>query len=541
MVTTEAEVSADAEPEDERGSGTERRRLSAGWTRVLVSVATGLVAMVAAWKLRTIPVPTDPWHYVIAGLTFPAESWNAVGLTRYGMVLPMLPIARLFHMSEAAFYLTPVLVTGLMISSVCWITARLFGLLAGVAAAVLLMANSVFLVNSSRMYPDIFASTMITVAVMTALAARDRWESRPRTGPWLVTLLVLTGTFVGLSWWMRETAVLTWPAVAVLLLWKGGPPWRVWLPATALPALGLLGLELWISKIAFGTPWARFAALSGADLSQTTNPADLPYLGQSRLAYLLTIPKGFLTYEDGRWMVAMALVAVVAGLAFPRRVGFVAFWFVTVFAAYVAIGGALRPNAPNIRLDVARYWIAFLPPMVIAAVGGVSMLCRMLVGKFRGGARKVVQVMVALVCLALVAGPVAASAREVRSNPTYVVTNGNELSDYRNWLHDHDREVRRVFTDWTSSRILPVYERSLTGKRMTHIRYVTLGSYRKIRPGDHVVLFSARNQTCFFCYPVINQFLDQHPGVLDHWDKEWTSKNGTIEVYSVPQGAPKPR
>jgi hypothetical protein len=76
---------------------------------------------------------------------------------------------------------------------------------------------------------------------------------------------------------------------------------------------------------------------------------------------------------------------------------------------------------------------------------------------------------------------------------------------------------------------------------MSHVRYVTLGRYRKIRPGDHIVLFSAENQVCFFCYPIIIQFLVNHPGILKDWDKVWTSQHGTIVVYRVPEGAPQPR
>ncbi len=504
-------------------------------TRTLVAVVIGLLSVAVAWKLRTIPVSTDPWHYVIAGMTFPERSWVDVGLTRYGMVLPMLVVAKLFHLSEVSFYLTPLLATGALAAATYWLTARWFGLWAGGAAVVLLMANSVFLVNATRMYPDVFCVAMIALAMVCAVVARDTWTSGG-TGRRLLVPLVLCGTFVGLSWWMRETAVFSWPAVGLLLLWRGRPPVKLVLPAVGLPALGLLVAEMGISAVAFGDATLRFKALFGAQLSQTTNPADLPYLGQDRLTYLEIIPRTALLYADGPWMIAMAVLAVIGAVLFTRRVGPSAFWFLSVYALFTLIGGALRPEAPNIRLDVARYWIAFLPPMIIAAVGTASLLLTSLgrVLEKRTGSRRILVPVVGLVTVALLAGPLVASAREVRRNPAYTIVNGNELSEFRNWLAAHDAQVGRVYTDWTSARILPVYTRSLTGKRMSHVQFLSLGSYWQARAGDHVVIFSAKSAMCYFCRDVIDPFLAEHPRIRKRsWTEQWRSHDGHIVVYDV--------
>jgi hypothetical protein len=502
----------------------------------LPSLLAGLLACVVAFKLRTIPVSTDPWHYVQAGLTFPEPSWLLVGLTRYGMVLPMIPVARLFHESELSFYLTPVLITGVLVASLHWLTARFYGQVAAAAAAVLLMANSLVLVNASRMYPDIYAVAMTAVAVMFAVAARDRWRRTEHVDVRLVTLLVLTGSAVGLSWWMRETAVFGWPVVAAVLLWRGGPPLRVSLPAAAGAALAFLVLELGIGQWAFGDPWVRFKALGGADLAKTTNPADLPYLGQSRLTYLETIPHGMLAYADGWWMIAMGTVAILGGLLFPRKVGLFAGWFVLVLLAFVAIGGALRPTTPNIRLDVGRYWLAFLPPMIVAAVGTVATAVRLAADRppartLRAPYRTALGTLLAV---ALVTGPVVASTRQVSISESYVVTNHGVMSAFRTWLHAHDRDVHRVLTDASSVRILPVYERSFTGRRMARARFVSLNRPYHARPGDYVVLFSAYDYTCGFCHTPINTWLTRHPGRLDGWTKVWQSPGRTFVVYRVP-------
>jgi hypothetical protein len=504
------------------------------WLRLLVAGLVGVLAAAASFKLRTVPVPTDPWHYVLAGSTFPAVTWNSTGLTRYGMVLPMVVVTRFFHDSELSFFLTPCLATGLLIGAVYWLTTRFFGWIAGAAAAVLVLANSVVLVNSSRMYPDVFATAMATLGIATAVGARDQWQREGRVRGKALSLLLLTGVFVGLSWWMRETAIFAWPVIGALLLRRGGPPRRVSLPAVAVPAVVLLGVEMLVSAWAFGDPPARFKALTGGDLSATTNPADLPYLGQSRLTYLLTMPRGMLLFHDGHWMVVMAAVAVVSGLVFPRKVGLFAGWFVLVFVLFALAGGGLRPAHPNIRLDVARYWVAYLPAMVMAAVGGVSTLLVVVSRRWRRGGTIAGPVGAAVVALVLVAGPVVASAQEVRANPTFVVTNGNVTAQFRNWLHANDKDVRRVYTDSTTVRLLPTYARSFSGHRMAKVHWRTFAQGRP-RPGDYVVLFSRYDLTCMFCNLNLDaRWLPGHLQALKRWDKVWQSTDRRFVVYRVP-------
>ena len=525
----------DPEPATSGDAFDEPRPSAVGWSRILVAALVGVLGALASFKFRTVPVPTDPWHYVIAGQTFPAESWNTVGLTRYGLSLPMIPITRLFHESELSFYLTPCLATGLLLGGVYWLTSRFFGWIAGCAAAVLTLANGVVLGNSSRLYPDVFAVAMTVLAVVTAVMARDIWARRPQVSTWLVTMLLLTGTFVGLSWWMRETALLAWPIVGAVLLWRGGPRPRISLPLVAVPAVGLLLLEMLISKLAFGDAMLRFEALTGPDMSATTNQADVPYLGQSRMTYLLTMPKGALLFEDGRWMVAMAVIAVLSGIAFPRKVGLFAAWFVLVFGLFTLVGGGLSPEHPRIRLDVARYWIAFLPPMVIAAVGGVTLVVRLLGERLLAGRSHRLRVGLAgVLALALVAGPVAASAQGVRQSPPYVVTNGNEGAEFRNWLHGNDKSVGRVYSDWMSGRVLPTYALSFTGDRMAKVRWLSLTGLDQPRVGDHVVLYSAYSPVCFFCGDNLHtSWLHNHRGDLRRWDRVWKSKDSTFVVYRV--------
>jgi 4-amino-4-deoxy-L-arabinose transferase-like glycosyltransferase len=503
----------------------------------VAAVLAGVLASVACFVLRTLPVTSDPWHYLHAGLTFPRRSWDLVGLTRYGMVLPEVGLTRLFHASELAYYLPPVLATGVLVGSTYWLTHRFFGHVAAVPACVLLLANSVVLLDANRLYPDIFAAATTTLAVLCAVRGRDAWRDRPRVDGRLWLRLVLTGLAVGLSWWMRETTVFAWPVVALVLLWRGGPPVRAVLPAAGGPALAFLVAEAGVSRWAFGDLWIRERALLRANLATSGNPTDRAYVGQGRLAYLRTVPHGMLGYADGRWMIAMAVVAVLGGLVLPRTVGLFSGWFVLVSGCLLAAGGLLRPGHPSIRLDDDRYWLMFLPPMVIAAVGTVAATARAGAARWPGGrpGRPVRAVLGAVLALALVAGPVLASAQQVRRTPAFVVTNGDVMGRVRTWLHRHDAQVRVVVTDAASARLLPLYTLSFDGQRqLSHVRFVGFRKHLAPGPGQYLVLFSARNDVCVFCRARVDRWLSRPRHRMQDAVEVWHTPDRTVVVYRLP-------
>jgi hypothetical protein len=509
------------------------------FARLTHSVVAGLLAIVVAFKLRTLPIVSDPWGYVHAAMTFPKLTWLAVAETRYGVELPLVVITRLFHDSELTFYLTPLAATGFLVGSCYWLMARYFGSVAAVVGSLLLLSNSVVLMNATRLYPDIFAASATCLTVALAVAARDRWAKDQRVTRALLVLLLSTGGGIGLMWWMRETSIFAWPVIAAVLLWRGGPPRRAVLPTVGGVALLFLLIEMGISWWAFGDPMLRFKALTAGDMSQGTAPADVSYLHQPRIAYLEAIPSGMAIYPDGWWMMSMAVIAYTGGLRFPRRVGLFAAWFVLVALTFVAVGGGLRPEAPNIRLDVARYWLAFLPPMIMATVGTVTVLIERLALRWensvrwwpRGGYRPAAAALVAAL-LALV--PLHASAQTVGEQRTYVVTNHGVAFKFRNWLHRHDAQVSRIYTDFASARQLPTFTRSFSGRKMAHAKFFALDRSPAPRPGDYVVLFSAHDNTCGFCNEWISDWLSKHRHEVDRWDKVWQTPDRTFEVYRVP-------
>ena len=503
--------------------------------KLVEATVAGLLAVAVAVWLRALPVTSDPWHYVRAGLHFPSHSWNLVGLTRYGLVLPEALVTRVTGFSTPAFYVLPVLATGLLVGAVYWLARRSFGLVAAVTCAVLLLADSVVLQYASRLYPDVPAAAVTALAVALATGSRDAWQRQRRVGARLWLLVVLTGAAVGASWWMRETAVFAWPVVAAVLLWRGGPPLRVVLPGAGAASASFLAAEAALSRWAYGDPWARFHALLGGGLATSANLADRAYVGQTRLAYLEAVPRGVLAYADGRWVLAMAALALLGGVLFPRRVGLFSGWFVLVLAGYLAAGGLLRPHAPSIRLDDPRYWLAFLVPMVPAAVGTVACAARAAATLVPGSARRpsYLGVVGVVLALALAVGPVLASVRQVRGDPEFLVTNHGVVSRFVGWLEAHRHQVRRVVTDRASARLLGVSTRAFGGRRLVDVRFVPFARPTEARPGDYLVLFSAHTDVCVFCRAREESWLAGPAKRLRHAVPVWRTADGAFDVYRL--------
>jgi Dolichyl-phosphate-mannose-protein mannosyltransferase len=549
-----ARASLPPRPAEPTGTARPARRLD-----LLVAGVIALLTAAVAVVYRSTLVPTDPWHYVEAAKQLSGHEWNAVGLTRYGLIGLYLPLAQAIGAAQLTFYAVPVVSSAVLAGLVYLLGARAFGRAAGVAAAVLLVATPVFLTNMTRGYPDLTATTLIAAAMLTALAARDeaarttspaadRPEARPdvaaarparsRRPRRLTVLLVLVGFLLGWSYEVRETAVFGWPVV-IAILWRA-LPLRRWLLPVALPAAALLLLELAVNQLAYGNALIRLRALTGADLAGTTNPADVGYLGQSRWDYLTLIPRQLLdSTPGGRVTLALIVVAVLGGVLARRRVGVFAAWFLVAFVAFALVGGALRPGHPSIRLDVERYWIFFLPPLVLAAVGAVTVAAQA-VGHRIGalgmaGAGRVIApaALTALVAVALV--PAAATARD---DPTLAPNGGNALEQLRGYLGSlpEDR-VGVVWSDWSTKRILPSYELDPFGGRVWDARLRSLTGPGQPTPGDLVVLFSAHDATCVFCRTALRPWLREHPQLPASWSLQWRTPEGNLFLYRVGPGA----
>jgi hypothetical protein len=505
-----------------------------GWPQSLVA---GLVGGVVVFWLRTLPIVSDPFSYVHTGMDFPHPTWNMVGTTRYGIVLPLVPITRLFHDSEATFYLMPVVASIVLLASAHWLASRTFGRAAGVVAVVLLLGCSPILLNATRLYPDIFSASTTTLAVAVAVATRDRWRRRPDARLGGVVLLVLTGLAVGLTWWMRETSVFAWPAVAVALLWKSGPPRRLVALCAGGAALAMFVLEMVISALVFDDPMARLNALTGSDMSTTTNPLDLPYLNQGRLSYFAVIPRVMLTLPDGAWLVICGALAVAGALLAGRRIAFFTFWFLSTLVLLILAGGTLNPASPSLRLDLVRYWLPFLVPMILAATGALALAARAIAAQlgdtsWLSGARR--RAVLIVVAAGLVLAPVLPTVQMVRKDPQFVVTNGGIMNDFRDWLGAHRSEVKVMYADLATQRQLPTYARTFWGSPLADVKFRRMELPFDPKPGSYVVFFSENQSVCLFCADWEAQIRAKRPHITARWDLVWRSRDSIFKIYRVP-------
>ena len=508
-----------------RVATTERRTLA-------LAVALGLVTVVVGFVWRSTLVTTDPWHYVRAAVEFPAprSSWNVVGLTRWGMIVPLLPFAKTFGPAEITWLVLPLLSSGVLVASIALLTARFWGRAAATVAAVLFVLNPVVFANLSRGYPDLTATALVTAAAAAAFAARDAARAGARR--LLVAALLLVGFLLGWSYEVRETALMGFPVVAAILLWRGGPSLRVAVPAVAAPVLGWLAAEVLLNKYAYDEGLLRVRALTGISLVDSPFPDDRWYLNHSRDWYVTILPRVMAAIPGGWWMLAAAALAVVGGLLFRRTVGVFAAWFALLVGFFVAVGGGLNPAAPSIRLDLGRYWLFFLAPMTIAAVGTCAELARRVAASKGGTGRRRIRAAVAAATVLVCAGPVAIGVRQVAVTPAYLPNNGNPLAALRTELARRDDAVETVWADVETRKLLATYQRSFFGAPMWSAQTRALTGQAEPRPGDWVVLFSTKDRTCGFCYRAVHHYLARHP-VPRTWRLEWQTPRADVLLYHV--------
>ena len=66
---------------------------------LLTAVALGL-----AWAFRAVLVTSDPWHYAQAALDLGGHTWIPSGLTRWGIILPLVGVGAVFGPTLPTFY-----------------------------------------------------------------------------------------------------------------------------------------------------------------------------------------------------------------------------------------------------------------------------------------------------------------------------------------------------------------------------------------------------------------------------------------------------
>jgi hypothetical protein len=167
-----------------------------------------------------------------------------------------------------------------------------------------------------------------------------------------------------------------------------------------------------------------------------------------------------------------------------------------------------------VRVDVPRYWLAFLPGLTIAAVA----LCAAVARRFRlpGWAGAGLLVMVLLV----------PGVRFAATEPTLYPNSGDLPEQVVRVLPDGE-----VYTDGRTIRILPVYLAS--AGRSANLRDFTRRGQTP-PPGAYVLIFSDTDDTCEFCK--LDYDLWQAEGnrlPLEDYRLVWESRDRKARLYQV--------
>jgi hypothetical protein len=215
-------------------------------------------------------------------------------------------------------------------------------------------------------------------------------------------------------------------------------------------------------------------------------------------------------------------------------------WGATVLALLWLLGGVLRPEAPSIRLDIIRYNLAYAVPLVVTAVCVVALALVALRGWRRGA--------VAAGAVLLAMASLVPSLRFMATFEGLAPNGGRAMRAMGDYLESYPGLAKvRIWADWGTQRIIPVYSRGPFGDPRWEARgFRSLNRLLRepaVRPrrlpaaGDLVVVYSQDDQTCYHCNQALED-VEQSYGRLPlaGWEEVFRAPEGNLVVYRLPEG-----
>lgn len=491
----------------------------------LVTFLVGAVVVVVAYVTRLSPGTLDSWHYVLAGIEFPQDSWVALGYTRYGLVLPLGLVSHVLGgNTPGTHYVEPFLAVGLLAAGIFALARRWFGVLTGLLAVLLTFVGPLVWDSVTIVYPDIPSIALVVWAIVLVQAAGDT-PGRRRA----LAFLLAAGFLLGWAFEVRETTLVCWPFV-VWAARTAGVPWRRLL--LLLPGMSAwAALDIGISAAAYGDPLLKLHVLLGQDLD-TVASANNDYLGRPRSYYLTIVPKMLLdpgVIPGGVWVLVVWVVAALAVFVPRPRARLVGIWFLVTVAVFVLQGGLLAPDHPAVRLLTARYWIAFAVPGALAAATVLGWAA----GRLAAATPRMPRTSVAVVAVGLLAVPIFATARELATEPVRAPNGGLVFADVRSYLHAHPPAPgARVWTDYYAARLLSVYSRNTFGGTAWSAPVLSVYAKNVTRKTGDLVVFIQGG--CQPCTQYLSAFEANRRNEIAGWQVAYRAANGTFTVYRVP-------
>lgn len=511
-----------------RLAGRVRRTRRAVWLALLVAACTVL----AQWVIMTPPLYFDP-YYVWLG----ARDWPDIPLTRWpfdevphqvtriGLVLPARLVQDVLGPGQAAYFVIAALGGCLFFTGTYLVVRSLFGDLAGLASALLLLIHPFFTMtnpfghevtwSSGVMLPDMPGAGLLA-AGMAALVVASRRAGRAQT-----RYLLAAGLLLGSSFLVREFLAFLFLPIPVYL-WLLRIPWRRGVVVGA-PMVAVLAVNLIHNTLVWGTPLAglRSAAEHGGQ------PLDYVTRGLA----LRSFPRAMHDWQPLGTIFTVALALTIVGWAVTRdrRLALVLVWFFALAVPLTVLSGVLDPNSISLRAWLPRYWFAVLPALSAGGFGSLILMARMLPDGLTARLR-LRRVVVPVLAVALGGAYAVSAVRAVPELPRD--TAWNELRVY---LGGH-RDIRLICADRRLAQTLTFYTRSMWGDPIWR---------GEIRDFPHFIPQVPRNALegpmLFTRWHGQESLIagGWQPSPSAGWRLMWRSSDGVLQLWNPPPGAAK--
>lgn len=311
------------------------------------------------------------------GYFLDADDPSSIGIGvrdfRIGLLLPLNVLMRLFGYSELSYYFFPFLAFAGTTSVIFGLGRAYFSTFTGLFAAFLFAVTPAVLGDVSHLLPDYFTATLVGAAVLVLIHATRGMSAGTRSTNRLTALFALAGMLLGLSYLVREFAVLVYPMIGLAMLLL-----RVrfrYFAALGAGALFFLGLEFIWGALHYGDPFTRlrYVVFTRQEVVAAMDFADVPYETEFWPALWQFFDRGSVNFPILSWLFILGLLSFVwLAIRATRRYAYLVAWGLTswillsVIAVIPTLGGDLI-----LRLHKFRYWVLGLPPLYVVIAASV--------------------------------------------------------------------------------------------------------------------------------------------------------------------------
>ena len=501
-----------------------RRTRRVVWLALLVAAA----AVGVQYVLLTPPLYFDPHYVWLAARDWPdvpLDRWpfNEVPhqVTRIGLVLPARLVMTVLGDGQAAYFTVAALGGVAFFTGAYLVVRALFGDVAGLAAAGVLLLHPFFTLtnpygheitwSTGAVLPDMPGAGLFALG-MAALIVASRRAGRVQTRWLIVAGLLMASAFL-----VREFLAFLFLAIpAYLALLR--IPWRRNI-TVGVPMLGVLIFNLVHNQIVWGSP------LAGLSSAATHGGKSRDYVTRELAArsFLRAMhdwhPLGTI------FVVALALTIIGWAVTRDRRLALVLVWFATLAVPLTVCAGVLDPDDIKLRAWLVRYWFAVMPALLAGGFGALILLYRTIPRAW--AARLRLRVAAPVLAVALAAAYTVAAVQAVPSLPR-----DKAWGELRGRLAADDAGIDVIVTDRRLAQTLVFYTKDVWGDRTWHGEIRDWPHYLPRVPRtayEGTLLYTRwRGMESQIGY-------GWSPSPAEGWRLRWKSSDGVLQLWDPPR------